>query len=442
MKKTVFVSIVAATAFSAFAAAPSVSNQSLSFDEATGLVTVSYDLTGADAIVTVDFLNGGTVVTGACHVAGDVSRVVPAGAGKRICWQPSKDLGETNLAVLALSANVMAWATDAPPDYYVLDLVDGRKRFYNRESDLPEGISSDLYRTRKMVFRRIPAAGQTFKMGSPTAEWNATSDVKNQTDIWAYETQHNVTLTADYYMGVFEVTQKQWQNVYGNFPKVQDHAGDTLPVSYVSSTFDIRCNENYCGSWPTDGRYPQSTHFLGKLRIKAGGTTIAYPGHTSVNTVTGNGYDLPTEAQWEFACRAGTTTAFYNGLELTNPTTVSGLEDIAWYNANSGNQPHRVGEKKPNNWGLYDMLGNVSEWVKDRAEKRSVSPQYYASDATDPEGPAPVSANSSSGRTWRGSAYLHTAEKIRCAGGRRPDQDGQRQFNNLGFRVMCPIDQL
>lgn len=434
MKKTVFVSIVAATAFSAFAVAPSVSNQSLSFDEATGLVTVSYDLTGADAIVTVDFLNGGTVVTGACHVAGDVSRVVPAGAGKRICWQPSKDLGETNLAELALSANVMAWATDAPPDYYVLDLVDGRKRFYNREGDLPEGIASDLYRTRKMVFRRIPAGGATFTMGSPTAEWNATGYANNG---WAgIETQHSVSFTKDFYMGVFEVTQKQWLNVHGSFPNAQSFSGDTIPVARVDTWNHIRCNEGDCGSWPVDGRYPQNTHFLGKLRTKAGGTRVVYPNHTSYYTVTGNGYDIPTEAQWEFACRAGTTTAFYNGTAYSGGDTVSGLEKIAWYSANSGNAPHRVGELRPNSWGLYDMIGNVMEWTRDSGYPATMDDGWYGTDRTDPEGPTYTGR-----RIMRNGGYNHTAQRCRAAF-RKANDWGGVFYDNLGFRVMCPVDEL
>lgn len=437
MKKTLFTSVFAAFALAATAADPAVSNQSLSFDEATGLVTVSYDLSGADAIVTVDFFDNGTLVEGARHVAGDVSRAISVGAGKKIYWQPSKDLGETNTASRALTATVMAWATTSPPDYYVLDLVDGRKRFYNREADLPEGIGSDTYRTRKMVFRRIPAANASFTMGAPATEQNNRRSSMQTSNNWGIETQHTVSFTYDWYMGVFEVTQKQWQNVYGNFPVDQTFPGDSLPVSSVATWQDIRCNEGDCGTWPSDGRYPQNTHFLGRLRLRAGGTQIAYPNHTSYYTVTGNGYDIPTEAQWEFSCRAGTTTAFYNGLELTNGETVSGLEDIAWYAANSGGTTHRVGEKLPNGWGLYDMGGNVSEWCRDGVYHRN-DDTYYGEARTDPEGVGTYTGL----RGRRGGHYGSSADEIRSAGGRWANDWGGVRQAGLGFRVMCPVDEL
>ena len=434
MKKTVFTSVFAVAAFSAFAAAPSVSNQSLSINEATGCVTVSYDLSDADAIITVDFFDNGTLIENVRHVAGDVSRTISAGMGKKILWQMSKDLGETNTVSRALTATVMAWATDAPPDYYVLDLVDGSKRFYNREGDLPEGIGSDLYRTRKMVFRRIPAGGATFTMGSPTSEWNATGYANNG---WAgIETQHSVSFTKDFYMGVFEVTQKQWLNVHGSFPNAQSFPGDTIPVARVDTWNHIRCNEGDCGSWPVDGHYPQNTHFLGKLRTKAGGTRVAYPNHTSYYTVTGNGYDIPTEAQWEFACRAGTTTAFYNGTAYSGGDTVSGLEKIAWYSANSGNAPHRVGELRPNSWGLYDMIGNVMEWTRDSGYPATMDDGWYGTDRTDPEGPTYTGR-----RIMRNAGYNHTAQRCRAAF-RKANDWGAVVYDNLGFRVMCPVDEL
>ena len=166
---------------------------------------------------------------------------------------------------------------------------------------------------------------------------------------------HIVTLTKPFYLGKFEVTQEQWQTVMESNPS--DFKGPKLPVEQVSW---IDCQS-----------------FLAKLQYK-----------------TGRKFALPTEAQWEYACRAGTTTHYSFG------DSDASLGEYAWFSGNS----HPVGEKKPNPWGLCDMHGNLWEWCADWYGG------YLSGDATDPQG-----SSSGSYRVLRGGAWTCTADSLRSA---------------------------
>jgi formylglycine-generating enzyme required for sulfatase activity len=146
---------------------------------------------------------------------------------------------------------------------------------------------------------------------------------------------HNVTLTKSFEMGKFEVTQAQYQSVMGTNPSTIK--GENRPVETVSRT--------------------DAQDFLDKLNARNDGYR----------------YRLPTEAEWEYAARAGSTGPY-----------AGALNDVAWYAENSGDETHPVGQKKPNRWGLYDMEGNVREWVSDWYSRT----YYSSSPATDPGGPA------------------------------------------------------
>jgi formylglycine-generating enzyme required for sulfatase activity len=229
--------------------------------------------------------------------------------------------------------------------------------------------------------------GGTFKMGSPASEPNRFSD----------EIQHQVTVSG-FYMGKCEVTQKEYQEVMGKNPS--NFKGDNLPVETVS-WFDAI---EYCNK-----------------RSQKEGLTPAYniSGSGNKRTVTwnrgANGYRLPTEAEWEYACRAGTTTAYNNGMVINN--------DTGWYNANSGRITHPVGQKPANAWGLYDMHGNVYEWCWDLRGK-------YSSEAqTDPSG-----AVSGSNRVLRGASVFNDSEYQRSA--YRRDDSPLRKADGLGFRLV------
>ena len=151
-------------------------------------------------------------------------------------------------------------------------------------------------------------------MGSPSSEPKREKDEK----------QHRVTLTKGFYMGATEVTQSQWKAIMGNNPSY--FKGDNRPVEKVS--------------------WDDCQEFIRELNLQEGG----------------NKYRLPTEAEWEYTCRAGTTTRFCFG------DSESRLGDYAWYSSNSSSKTHPVSRKKPNVWGLYDMHGNVWEWCEDSCE--------------------------------------------------------------------------
>ena len=281
--------------------------------------------------------------------------------------------------------------------------------------------NSDEYATTKLVLRKIPAKNQTFTMGSPTSELGRyDSDGANMPS--GRETQHSVSFTNDFYIGVFEVTQQQWWLIKNNWPSQWslESCRATRPVEYVSYD-DIR-GSSVGATWPADLSHAvDGSSFLGLLRGMVSGSPK---------------FDLPTEAQWEYACRARSTSAYYNGKECENAAGTynsANLNPIARYRANGG-YPNgeyptteaktggdtsvgtaRVGSYMPNAWGLYDMLGNVAEWCLD----------YYgafSSDSiTEPTGPlqedawvAPP-ANKYQARLRRGAYCTSPASESRAA---------------------------
>lgn len=190
---------------------------------------------------------------------------------------------------------------------------------------------------------------------------------------------HRVTISQPFYLGIFEVTQEQWQAVMGDNPSL--FQGDPrLPVEQV---------------WWTDVQ-----KFIDKLNAMEGGSK----------------YRLPTEAEWEYAARAGSTTAYSFGDDPQR------LPDYAWYKANAGGRTHPVGQLQPNAWGLYDIHGNVWEWVQDWYGT------YPDAPATDPHGPP-----SGTHRMRRGCGWNNFASFCRTAN--RYSVPGYRD-DFLGFRLV------
>ena len=194
------------------------------------------------------------------------------------------------------------------------------------------------------------------------------------------KTAHAVTLTKPFYMGKFTVTQQHYQAVMGTNPSVWVK-GPNLPVEMVI--------------------WDDTKEFL-----------------TKVNEMTKQVVLLPTEAEWEYACRAGTTTTYYLG------NAEADLERMAWYNGNSKNIPHPVGQKEPNGFGLYDMQGNVLQWCQDLYNE-----DYYPkSDAINPTGPPRGDFHSS-----RGSSWIHGRWDCRSAARRMGTPDLEIY---TGFRIV------
>jgi formylglycine-generating enzyme required for sulfatase activity len=212
----------------------------------------------------------------------------------------------------------------------------------------------------------VPAG--SFRMGSPPGEPLRQDE----------ELPHRVTLTRPFRIAATEVTQAQWQALMG-FNRSQNK-GDDLPVTSLS--------------W-NDAR-----EFCTRLSEKEG-----------VH------YRLPTEAEWEYACRAG----------ATEPVTAAGRPDVAWYADNSGGTTHPVGRKGPNAWGLLDMLGNVAEWTLD-----TYAPYPRVEDDEDPTGPAEGNT-----KVVRGGAWRSFAPAVRCAA--RTGTPTSYQLHYVGLRVVQDV---
>ena len=209
----------------------------------------------------------------------------------------------------------------------------------------------------------------TFIMG-------ATPEMK---DPWDDEKPaHQVTLTNDYYIGKYEVTQALWKAVMGKNPS--DFKGDNLPVEKVS--------------------WDDCQEFISKL-----------------NRITGKTFRLPTEAEWEYAARGGKKSRGYQYGGSNN------ISDVAWYDSNSGYKTHAVGSKQANELGIYDMTGNVWEWCQDWNGSYSGSSQVN-----------PTGANSGSDRVRRGGSWFYDARGCRSSD-RGSDTPGRRSFN-IGLRLV------
>ncbi|MFA7173682.1 MAG: formylglycine-generating enzyme family protein [Kiritimatiellia bacterium] len=340
--------------------------------------------------------------------SGDLNGV--ACGARRIVWDPAMT-SYTNNGVLPKFC--VALTPSPTPLYMIVDLTKSAgetgQTEYVYESDLTNGLwgawvrnpvtnrgtvvqsvvwtgvtTNDIYKTDKLVLRRI-SKGE-FKMGDTDPPTLST------------------TLTKDFYAGVFEMTQKQWEEIMGANPS--EFKDPINPVEKVRYN-DIRGTAALGGGgWPTNSNVYVNS-FVGRLRTKTGRV----------------GFDLPTEAQWEYACRAGTTTLFNNG--KISGTATNHMDELSWCKHNSGDKTHPVGQKVPNAWGLYDMHGNVSElgldwhfWILQGGE--------------DPAGPL-----WNTDRVRRGGCWNY--EAANCRSGFRSSRPPHGYDSHLGFRIVMTL---
>lgn len=223
--------------------------------------------------------------------------------------------------------------------------------------------------TNSVGMKLVFAPAGSFTMGSPPSEPGRIAN----------ETQSRETIVNGFYIGATEVTQEQWRAVMGTEPSF--FKGGELPVEHIT--------------------WHEADEFCRRLSERES-----------------KRYRLPTGVEWEYACRAGTATAYHTG------NGNAALHQAGWFNQNSGNETHPVGRKVANAWGIHDMHGNVSEWCARRPEK-----DLYRTES------AQVNREIKDGRDHRGGSWGLNAGDCRSAS-RHRNNGGYRYFD-LGFRVVC-----
>ena len=393
--RLMFSALSALSALTVAFADSTVSDVTLEQEKSDRTVTITYKLTGDDAIVTVNLLRDGVSI-GDEHLTtlcGDVNRLVPASETdvRTVIWHP--DLDWPGQRKQPLVAKVTAWSTSAPPDYMVADLTTGELdsgtiAYYTSTNAFPKGgLTNDIYRTDKMVFRKIPAKGVTWRMGSPEGE------------LGRYDTEaaHLVTLRRDYWFGIFSVTQGQLMRIMKwTDPSSMDafclftnrSCYATRPVQGIGVKTLRSFTKNY---WPAAKHDIDGGTYLSAVRDLFGGSLL---------------FDIPTEAQWEYAARAGKGTS-------------------------------KVGVYPPNAWGIYDIHGSVANWCLDWYAP------FVASDAVavDPVGPETGTQRVYRGGFW-GYIDPNAAAQCRLASrhGKEPDNNKLSGARHIGFRLCLEIE--
>ena len=348
-----------------------------------GAVDIAYTMTESVATNLVEGLCPRIVVSAtdratgnsyeASTLAGDVSSL----AGRHsVVW----DMAADGVALYSTDVVFSVSCEMEPALYCVIDLSAGSSASSYPVTYLAEppsgGFNVDAYKTTKLVLRRIDPG--TFMMCG----------------------QYETILTKPYYVGIFEMTQKQYQLVTGSNPS--QYKGDMRPVENLDYETVRPLN------W-TESITPESTCLIGKLRKR---TNIQF--------------DLPTEAEWEYACRAGTTSDFNNGGNAEADMKLLGRYSGNRNDGKGGYSEHtKVGSYSPNAWGLYDMHGNVWEWCLDWVDWDLENSQ------TDPIGPS-----SGSYKRKRGGSFTYAFS--RCSSSNSRDSGMRAIFDN-SFRLVCRI---
>jgi formylglycine-generating enzyme required for sulfatase activity len=342
------------------------------------------------------------------HVLSKVRQVF----GKNSCEQNPNEIGNLNGVPIVL-ARIEPARIENPPS---VSEKPRMARMENRLSD--DGVPSSklLSNSIGMKLALIPAG--EFQMGAPAGEEHAGSDEKPQ---------HRVRITTPFYVGTYQVTQGEFERVMGRNPSWFSAHGDRkewvsgqntsrFPVEHVSWYDAVE----FCNKLSESENPPPYYRMTNVGRNYDGSIKAA-----DVAVAGGNGYRLPTEAEWEYACRAGTTTPFHFGTAL-NGSEVNCDCNNPYSTTEKGEYLDRtttVGSYNPNAFGLYDMHGNVWEWCWDWYDK-----EYYGkSPEADPIGPS-----SGSDRVYRGGSW-NTYAVFRAA--LRDRNSPAYQYDILGFRL-------
>ena len=411
-----FAAVCAQAAWSA----PVVTGVTFDQHQQNRIVTVTYRI-DEPAIVTVDIqTNRGDGVFASIGAAnlrgfvGEVNKLVTnVNENVSIIWRPDLHWNQgSRITGDNVKAVVTAWATNAPPDYMVINLIDRDEvRYYVDVDALPYSVTDDRYKTDYLVMRRIHAAGIPWRMGSTAAE-----NSYRQAD----ENPHVVTLTEDYYIGIFEFTIGQWLQLGVTSTTGVNSAGiggaawgNALKPATQADYKCLRGVTDSSFGWPDTGHQVKSGSAIADMRSKLGIEV-----------------DLPTEAQWEYACRAGTTTAVYS-----RQFDEAFVASTTAYTGNTSNwNDHDVGSFAPNPWGLYDMYGSQMEQCLD-AYDASISLADLPS--IDPVGvPKTGTTDTTSIRVLRGNAWNDVWYKQTSTW--RSHYNETIRYITVGFRLVAP----
>lgn len=420
-------------------AEPTISDIAIVRDAGNHLLRVTYGLSES-AIVTASFTADGVEVgpdvIGA-DMGGDVNKVVAAGS-RTIFVRTRVGSGDYLHDVKDLRAALRAWPKSSPPRYLSVDLTGARShRFYVDENWVPGGVSNRLYKTDRLLMRRIAATDVAWPMGV-----TGVSETKGSTDM----SPHYVSLSSDYYIGIYEVTQRQYKNCTGELDgstvggttHTTFFNSEVRPVAFTSYS-NLRYGKatglkevDYKGYvWPTDDHAVNPESGIGRMRSQ-----------------TGLRLDLPTEAQWEYAARAGSAAVTYGEIGEIAWTATNFAEDPAIVACGGTNQTHEVGLLKPNKWGLYDMIGNVQEVCLDVCPNSGDDIDIYKDQGQDAAHPVvnPVGPEGSghaafdSRRARRGQMYTTKANNASMRVAYRNANTGAAQYDYSGVRVVCPVE--
>lgn len=378
-----------------------------------GLVDISYSIAcdnpNADVYVTPTAYDGDRRITlFPKTLSGDGAEAAVKPGKHTMTWDAKKDLGIFSSANFSIKMH----AGERLPRYVVIDLSSGAEstEYPIRFSVVGPDLSNDICRTTELWLRLVPPG--EFWMGSPVDELGRVDN----------EDLHHVTLTKPFYMGVFEVTQKQYELVMGRKCGYfsQSENADVRPVEKISY-------DGIRGDYIPTSTTVDPNGFLGRVRAR------------SVMVQ----FDLPSEARWEYACRAGTMTALYTGRNLISEVADEGLLQIAGYEANCHNNQsytgasitvgtRKVGSFASNALGLYDMFGNVWEWCLDSCRVNEGAHLGYA-DQTNPV------LSSSTFYAWcRGGGWQSESWRTR-SGQRLSNVRSHASSDDIGFRVCSEI---
>ena len=374
-----------------------------------------------------------------CSSFDDPSELIcPTDGSHRATWNSTLDAARFEAESATFTVELVsapAGKEDSPyaVDYMVVDVSAGSEA-KSYPVTYEKGLGGDsskynaeAYKTGKIVFRRIKAG--SFMMGSPESEPGRETDYTYNMASLAKETRHKVTLTEDYWLSLFPITRRQYFNVTGVEKDVDagcDQDADQCPVQNVSYQ-DLR-GASLGVAVPIDGRVDEG-QFFGRLRAR-----------------TGVAFDLPTEAQWERACRADTDTAAYFGANATRQQVFDNAWISFWilgqYRCTPGNaypsgsttpKVHAVG-LHANPWGLFDLFGNVWELCLDRVAANTAENDLGSAAVTDP-----LTQVAGGNVVFRGGAYSYTDDRMVRAAARFGRLTAQAAAPGFGFRAAAVV---